>query len=1055
MTVATSCRNCGTELRANAKFCDECGARIARAGGPAEYKQVTVLFADVVGSMDIAAAVDVERLREVMTDLVERSSAVVRHYGGTVDKFTGDGIMALFGAPVALEDHAFRACLAALAIQGEVKRLAAEVARCDGVDLRLRVGLNSGRVITGEIGSESLGYTAVGEQVGMAQRMESVAPPGGVMLSESTARLVEDTARLGEPELVHIKGRTEPLSARQLLAITSDHAVRRADAPLVGRQWERAAVEGILERSIGGRGGVVGVVGPAGIGKSRLAREVAAMAGRRGVEVFCGYCQSHARDVPFLVVTRLLRVVMGVADLDAVAARARVRTQLPDADPQDVLLLDDLLGIGGPDAVSPAIDPDARRRRLTALVKAAILARTTPAVFVIEDAHWIDEVSESMLADFLAVVGQTPSMAVITYRPEYGGALSRLAGGQTITVGPLSDLETATLIVALLGCDPTVGPLGETIAERAGGNPFYVEEMVRELEQRTVLAGRRGNYVCPTPGADIALPATLQATIAARIDRLNPAAKRTLAAASVIGSPFDAQLVSAVGVDPVFDELICAELIGQVKFTPVAEYAFRHPLIRSVTYESQLRTARAEVHRRLAAAIETRDPASTDENAAMIAEHWEAGGDLHAAYGWHMRAGAWAAHRDLPSANQSWERARLIADALPGDAAGRTAMRIAPRTLVCSNAWRIPATSSNAPFDELRELCAGAGDKVALGFCLAGEAAHHLLHARLREASRLASELVALLDSIDDPTLTIAGAAASLTIGAHKADWPEVLRLADRVVELAAGAPTKGNFVIESPLANALAYRANAGLMLGLVGWRDDLDQSIAICRQVCPTYHPQLLFSAYMPALISGVSQADDAAVGEAEEALQIAEQFGDDLRLGFGRGALGLMLMHRDSIADRDRGRALLEQVRDMCLSQRYSLLYLPTINVYLAREMARRGDCESALPVMDSAVNELFERGQLSLALPAASILAETLLDRGAEGYLQRAEAVIKRLADAPVDDRIVVRDITLLRLRALLARARGADAAYRHLTDRYREMANALGFAGHIAWAEAMT
>ena len=213
-----SCGSCGTELPPDSQFCNKCGAPVRPAATAAEYKQVTVLFADVVRSMDIAAALDMERLREVMTELVEHSAAVVRRYGGTVE-YAGDGVMAIFGAPVALEDHAFRACLAALAVQEEANRLAAEVARRDGVDLRLRVGLNSGRVIAGEIGSGSLGYRAIGETVGMAQRMEAVAPPGAVLLSESTAQLVDHLVALAEPEWVHIKGADEPVRARRLVAI--------------------------------------------------------------------------------------------------------------------------------------------------------------------------------------------------------------------------------------------------------------------------------------------------------------------------------------------------------------------------------------------------------------------------------------------------------------------------------------------------------------------------------------------------------------------------------------------------------------------------------------------------------------------------------------------------------------------------------------------------------------------------------------------------------------------------------------------------------------------
>ncbi|HTQ19731.1 AAA family ATPase, partial [Mycobacterium sp.] len=482
-----ACGSCGTGLRANARFCDECGAPTAVSGDTAQYKQVTVLFADVVGSMDIAAVLDLERLREIMTALVERSAALVQRYGGTVD-YNGDGVMALFGAPVALEDHAFRACLAALAIQDEATRLAAEVLQRDGVALRLRVGLNSGRVIAGEIGSGALGYAATGETVGYAQRMESAAPEGGVLLSESTAQLVEHTVLLAEPEWMHIKGAGQPLRTHRLLAIQPRQGVvGRAEPSLVGRRWEIAALDAMVDRTIGGRGGVVTVVGPPGIGKSRVAREVAALASGRGVEVYWAFCESHASDVPFHAVTRLLRAAMNVAEVDGEAARTRLRAAAPsDADPQDLLLLDDLLGMADPEVPLPQINPDARRRRLIALINTASLARTRPALYVIEDAHWIDAVSESMLADFLAVIPQTRVMVLITARPEYQGALTRAPGAQTIALAALGDSDTATLLGVLLGTDPSVSELATIIAERAAGNPFFAEEMVRELVQRGV-----------------------------------------------------------------------------------------------------------------------------------------------------------------------------------------------------------------------------------------------------------------------------------------------------------------------------------------------------------------------------------------------------------------------------------------------------------------------------------------------------------------------------------------------------------------------------------------
>jgi class 3 adenylate cyclase len=306
----------------NVRFCHGCGSPVDESVTHAEYKQVTVLFADVVHSMDIAAAVGAERLREIMAELLDRSSAIVMRYDGSLSQFTGDGIMAVFGAPIALEDHAVRACLAALGIQEEAKRVAAEVHDRDGIDLWLRVGLNSGQVIAGEIGSGTLGYTAIGEQVGLAQRMESVAPPGAVMLSVSTARLVDGAATLGESELVHIKGADAPVPARRLLGMgEGPRAAWRAESNLVGRRWELSAVEGLLGRAINGHGAVVGVVGPPGIGKSRLARELSAMAASRGVDMFMTFCESHTSQAPFHVVTRLLRAATGLEGLDGRAAR--------------------------------------------------------------------------------------------------------------------------------------------------------------------------------------------------------------------------------------------------------------------------------------------------------------------------------------------------------------------------------------------------------------------------------------------------------------------------------------------------------------------------------------------------------------------------------------------------------------------------------------------------------------------------------------------------------------------------------------------------------------
>ncbi len=1054
MAAATACRTCGTEPREGARFCDGCGAPATERDAHAEYKQVTVLFADVVHSMDIAAALGAERLREIMAELVERSAAMVRRYGGTVDKFTGDGIMAVFGAPVALEDHALRACLAALGIQQEVTLLAAEVERRDAVDLHLRIGINSGQVIAGEIGSGALGYTAIGEQVGMAQRMESVAPPGGVMLSESTARLVEGAATLGEVERVRIKGTDQLVSALRLLGVPEGHrAVGRAESNLVGRRWEMAAVEGLLERAVDGHGAVVAVVGSPGIGKSRLVRDVAALAGRRGVDVFTVFCESHTNQVPFHAVARLLRAATGVEGLDGRTARDRVRDRVPDAEPEDLLLFDDLVGIADPDVALPTIGPDARRRRLTALVNAASLARTEPAVYVIEDVHWIDPVSESMLADFVTVIPQTPSLVLVTYRPEYRGALSQVGGAQTIALAPLSDSETAALVTQLLGPSPSVSAMAELIAGRAAGNPFFVEEMVRDLADRGVLRGARGAYASTAEVAEISVPATLQATVAARIDRLDAGAKRTLNAAAVIGSRFGPGLLETVGIDPVLEDLVAAELIDQTRFTHQPEYVFHHPLIRTVAYESQLKSDRAELHGRVAAAIESRDPAA-DENAALIAEHLEAAGNLQAAYGWHMRAATWATNRDIAAARLSWERATQIADALPAGDPNRAAMRIAPRTMLCGIAWRAHVNVVGDRFDELRELCAAADDKASLAIAMSGLAIDHIFRDRVREGSQLASEAMALIESTGDPTLAVGLSPLATHVKAESGEWPDVLRWSQAVIDLADGDPAKGNFIIGSPLAAAIYTRGVARYFLGLPGWRDDLRRGLAMALSADPTAYVRAVFYVYSPGISNGVLRPDDRAVREIEDALQKAERSGDDRALTHAQTTLGLALVHRHAAAERDRGQTILSEVSEVFRRRVHNLCDLPLITVYVARERARRGDRGEAIALMRAAVDHLFrERRLLIHGVAATGVFAETLLDHGSDGDVTEAEAAIDRLASTPAEG-VVVRDIWLLRLHALLARAHGDDERYRNYRDRYRDMAKTLGYEGHIAWAEAM-
>jgi adenylate cyclase len=871
-----------------------------------------------------------------------------------------------------------------------------------------------------------------------------------VMLSESTVRLVEDAVVLGESELVHIKGAATPVPARQLLAV-GEHQPRRNESALVGRTWELNTITGILDEAVGGAGCVVNIMGPPGIGKSRLVRETAAIATSRSVPTFTTYCESHTSDIPFHVIARLLRAGTGIDDLEADAARSSVRDRFPDADPEDLLLLDDLLGIGNATVALPDIAPDARRRRLTALINAAALDQE-PAVYVIEDVHWIDEVSESMLADFLAVVPLSPSLVLITYRPEYRGALTQVSGAQTVALRPLSDVQTSTLTTELLGGDQSLGELATQVSERAAGNPFFAEEIVRDLAERGALNGEPGAYQLGGDVADASVPATLQATIGARIDRLGAAAKHTLNAAAVIGSRFDAELLSALAGAVEVAPLIEAQLVDQVKFTPRAEYAFRHPLIRTVAYESQLKSDRAQLHRRLAADMQA--PSSTDENAALIAEHMEAAGDLHAAFEWHMRAGTWLAFRDIPAAQTSWRRARQVADQLPEDEPDRLSMRIAPRTFLCAMAFR-GGSGADTGFDELRDLCTAAGDQRSLAIGLAGLVVAHAMKARRREGSQLATELVRLLETIGDPILTVGLSWTAMIPKLETGEATEVLRWAQRAIDLADGDTTKGNLLIESPLTFATYMRGSAGCCLGTPGWKDDCRQAITMSRALAgdPTMLAGAVWFAYVISIPNGARLPDATALRDTAETLAIAEQSADNLALDLARSTRGITLIYHDG-PEHDTGLDLLAEVRDRASKERFGLIPLAIADIHFAREKARLGDNDAAIELAETVLDNLFSSGGSMWSGLATSVLVEALLQRGGKGDLHAAQAAIDRLAAAPTDPGFVLSEIWLLRMRVLLARAHGDDAMYRSHRDRYRKMANELGFEGHIAMAEAM-
>jgi hypothetical protein len=893
----------------------------------------------------------------------------------------------------------------------------------------------------------------------MAQRMESIAPPGGVMVSEATARLVEHVAVLDTPEMVAIKGAAAPVPARRLLAMGVRTLVGRRESTLVGRDHEMDAIAGILSETINGQGCVVGVTGPPGIGKSRVCRELAKIAQSFDVEVVSTFCESHTSQIPFHVMAGLLRDSLRINELDHQAARSALRTQLAAADPEDLLLLDDLVGIRDPAVASPNISADARRRRLAALVNTAALARDAPAVYVIEDAHWIDEASESMLADFVTMVPRTRSSVVVTYRPEYDGALSRSPGFRCFSLAPLDDSQASALTAELIGSDPSVNELAARIIEHSAGNPFYAQEIVREFTEQQVIVGERGAYRRQRELADVSVPPTLQATIGARIDRLTPPAKRTLNAAAVIGSRFGTELLAVVlgeadnSAQAALAELVHSELIDQVMFIPRAEFAFRHALVQTVAHESQLKPARAQLHRRLAAAIERGSGALTDENAAVIGAHLEVAGDLREAFGWHMRAGTWFTNRDINAARSSWQRARQLADQLPADEPNRNSMRIAPRALLCGSTWRAGGTIADTGFDELRELCTGSDTQVPLAMGMAGLLMMELtVHARSVKSSHLVSEYTELVESLGEPTLTVGLLYPAIYAKYETGEMTQALRLAQRVIDLADGNATKGNFLTGSPLAFATAMRASAKCALGQPKWKDDFDHALAVAR-VDPTTWVSIVMFKYVLGITLGALVADAAALRDTAEALGTAQRCSEDFALHMAQLARGITLVSTDS-ADGASGFDLLAEARSAAVGERFILPTVPIIDLQTAAEKARADDLDSAIEIARHVIAEQFETGAMLYLGAATSVLVESLLRRGRDTDVDEAKAAIGTLAAVPTDPGFVLYELPLLRMRALLARAHDDERGYRPCADRYFAMAQALEFEGHLAIARGM-
>ncbi|MGE0486676.1 MAG: adenylate/guanylate cyclase domain-containing protein [Gammaproteobacteria bacterium] len=644
-----------------------------------ERKQVTVLFCDIQGSMQLAQQLDPEHWHRLLERYFAILTEAVHRYEGTVNQYTGDGIMALFGAPLAHEDHAQRACYAALAARDALRTYADELRLTDGLNFSFRLGLNSGEVVVGKIGDDlRMDYTAQGATVGIAQRIEQLAAPGCVYLGGATERLVHGYFRLRAMGETNLKGLAEAVALFELEAPGTvrsrlDVSVARGLSRFVGRAAEMQVLETALANAGRGHGQVVGIVGEAGLGKSRLCYEFVEDCRRRGLPVYEAHCPAHGRNIPYLPVLELFRNYFDVrADDDAVQARRKIAGTLAllDARLHDALpVLLDFMGVADPQQPAPRMDAEARQRQLYELVHRLVEAQDAGgqlAVTLIDDLHWIDPGSDAFVNQLVAAAAGRRSLVVLNFRPEYQAAFAGKAHYQQLPLVPLGADALGELLGDLLGTDASLGELVPRIVKWTAGNPFYTEEVVNALVESGDLVGQPGHYRLVSAIDAIVVPTSVRAVLAARIDRLPEMAKRLLQTAAVIGREFAGPLLEAVSdLDTgthatALERLKAGDFVYERALYPVFEYAFKHPLTHEVAYQSLLQSRRAALHAAVARAIEARAGDKLDERAAQLAHHWQAAGERPLAARWHWRAADWVGRTDLPAAHMHWEHVREL-----------------------------------------------------------------------------------------------------------------------------------------------------------------------------------------------------------------------------------------------------------------------------------------------------------------------------------------------------------------------------------------------------------
>jgi class 3 adenylate cyclase/tetratricopeptide (TPR) repeat protein len=668
------CGKCGAEVSAGAKFCSECahptgGATTPtdlRRSSPDEYtpkhlaeriitskaslegerKHVTVLFADMKGSMELLADRDPEQARQILDPVLAAMMDAVHRYEGTVNQVLGDGIMALFGAPVAHEDHAVRAGYAALTMVSAVARVNEQLRRDHGVEVQVRVGLNSGEVVVRSISNDlHMDYSAVWQTTHLAARMEQLATPGTIRLTEETARLAEGFVEVRSLGPIPVKGLATPVRMFELVRPAPSRgrlqaAAARGLTPFVGRHSEMDLLEHALGQALDGHGQMVALVGESGVGKSRLFREFTQSPCTAGWLVVETSSMSYGRTTVWGSLVELLRRYMEIEDADdARRIQEKVAGKLLTLDESlqaAVVPLAALLGVVVDDAGWQKLEPRERRHLTLDAVKRVLLREThvAPVILVFEDLHWVDSETQAFLDSLVASIGTARMLLLVNYRPEYAHGWTNLSNYSQLRIAPLGAEVAESLLELMLGNDLSVAPLKPLLVARTEGNPFFLEESIRSLVEAGHLVGERGGYRLARPLEMVTVPATVRAVLDARIDRLSASDKRLLQCAAVIGKDVPVRLLEAVaGLEPddlhrALSRLTAAELLVEACLFPELELTFRHAVTHEVTYGSLVSERRRELHGCILEALAPTSPVH-GEPLSQLAHH---------AY----RAGRWA-----------------------------------------------------------------------------------------------------------------------------------------------------------------------------------------------------------------------------------------------------------------------------------------------------------------------------------------------------------------------------------------------------------------------------